>query len=183
MSDPLAAIRRIVSEYYDEQDEHNARRKAFDEQHVVNAERRTAFTRHCRLANASDYAAWLIGYMEAGGQPTHFYDRPMIRPGVTVVGGDLVNGFQTQEAAPDWMVLCEEPADGVPQLYGSQSMNVVVPRGVHTGPMPRTFHGASGHNSLYFMDGFRHVGSLVPLYSDVLPLVQTRLDQGDADGH
>lgn len=110
---------------------------------------RSRFLEACRPATAAEYAAWLSGYLLRGGNVTHPYDRPMV-------------GFYVMEryATP-------------PELYGASLVNVIVPASVPLDPaqMTRTFHGCSGHNSFYFMDGFEVVSLTVPSFTDVEPLV------------
>lgn len=102
-----------------------------------------------RAAEPIEYAAWLSGYLAAGGQVTHEYDYnlPSRHFFVAVNSGMYV-----------------------PALYGAMSVRLIVPAGVRVS-LSTEFHGNPGHSSVYFMDGFRQVGNFVPLYEDVRRLL------------
>lgn len=100
-----------------------------------------------RPATPSEYAAWLMGFLEQGGSITHPYPYPMPsgRPsGFMVVKSDAV----------------------LPPLYGSRSIEIIVPVGRSV-----TFPKDRGHINVFWMDGFRHEGHFVPSYPDVEALL------------
>jgi hypothetical protein len=91
-----------------------------------------------RGATVEEYADWLRGFMVAGGEPTHFYDYPFDR-------WDF-------EYAMHHFATCGE--------RGARSRHIIVPVGVqHLG-------GDLGHNTIFFADGYRPVGSVVPVFTD-----------------
>lgn len=114
---------------------------------------REQFLTACRLATPDDYAPWLTGYLKAGGY-------------IGTVGG----------SSTGMLVLTRRPDRKVPTLYGSMRLDVIVPADVDFTPddLPRTFRGACGHSTFFFMDGFEVVGGPVPLPSDVRPLLDAR---------
>jgi len=84
-----------------------------------------------RPAKISDYVNWLIGYQKNGGKITQKYDSP------TTIFFD------------NWFVV-EKDFTVIP-LFGSSSVNIIVPEGVD-------FLGKKedlGHSNLYFVDGFK----------------------------
>lgn len=95
-------------------------------------------------ATAANYNAWLTGYMQKGGEPTHRYDRPLRNFYVAVADLDLM------------------------PLYGSGSVSIIVPAGVTV----NLENGRdAGHCNLYFMEDFSSLGfhggkATVPVYSD-----------------
>jgi hypothetical protein len=92
-----------------------------------------------RVARPEDYARWLRGFMEAGGSPSHTFDYRM------------PSDFYVAVSSFD-----------LPAYYGAGSIHVIVPQNVKV-----TF-GDIGHNSLYLMENFDHVGSWIPVYSDIV---------------
>ncbi|MEU7170271.1 hypothetical protein ABZ949_02115 [Micromonospora tulbaghiae] len=114
-------------------------------------EARAAFLTYCRPSTAAEYADWLRGHLTRGGKITH------------ARAGDTLDGFWT---------LTDYPAS-VPTLYGASSLEVIVLARSEFKPrdLPRTFHGACGHSTFYFLDGFHLVGGYVPLYDDVQELL------------
>jgi len=92
-----------------------------------------------RSAKVDDYAAWLKGFMEGGGVPTHVYDYNM--PNRFYVA---TRGFEMQP------------------LYGALSVNVIVPAQIRVG-----VEKGLGHNGLFLMDGFECKSGIVPVYKDV----------------
>jgi len=93
-----------------------------------------------RLASKNDYLLWLSGFLERGGIITHVYDYPL----------DL----------RDWKVI--EFDFKISPLYGSQSLNLIVKKSVK-------FNGGDpGHSNLYFMDDYSMIGTLIPIYSDII---------------
>lgn len=119
-------------------------------EHAGMEARRDQFLTACRLATPAEYAAWLTGYLNAGGY----------------VGG-------TGGSSAGTLTLTRRPDQPVPTLYGSMSLNVIVPADVDFTPddLPRTFHGACGHSTFFFMNGFDVVGGPVRLPDDVRPLL------------
>lgn len=139
---------------------------------------RDEFLSHCQPATVLEYTAWMIGYLQGGGEPSHVYDYEFSAPGVVLSGsiGPQGSDLTASAAESDWWVLAEVPED-VPSLYGARSLNILVPNGLGFTPrdVPRTFHGKCGHSTFYFMDGFVVVGSSTPVYTDMLPLLAADL--------
>ena len=105
--------------------EQAARRQASESTHRRDSEmsyaRRDTVVSQCRRMQLWEYAAWLTGFMKAGGKPTHFYD----------YATPLGNWFTALE---DFTVL---------PLYGAMSVNIIVPAGIHL------LGGDTGHSSLF----------------------------------
>lgn len=113
-------------------------------------------------ATAHDYADWLFAYLDAGGEPTNFYDYPL-----------------------PWgeFVIARRDVDILPR-YGASSINVLVPAGVNA-----TIIG-TGHGNVYYLPDLAarstrwlrnklgstpdHVGRDVPVYAD--PVLMQRED-------
>lgn len=93
---------------------------------------------HLFHANAKEYAKWLKGHLNDGGNITHVYDYNL--------GGIFV-------ARSNFTVV---------PLYGASSISIVVPVGI-TVSAP---HGY-GHMNIYYIDGFATNANFVPLYNDV----------------
>lgn len=94
---------------------------------------------HLRRAKPKDYRAWLEGWVEAGGEISHYYDYSL---------------------PSDFYVATSDLK--LPPLYGASSISVIVPPGITI-----TFEEGLGHSNLYFMDGFDHEGYCVPAYSNL----------------
>ena len=92
-------------------------------------------------ATAEDYAAWLKGYILQGGKISNFYDYDIL----------------------DDLIIAIGDANTIQPLYGAESKSVIVPKGKKF----EVKEGELGHNEIYFMDGFRQMGGIVPLYNDV----------------
>lgn len=90
-----------------------------------------------RKAQAHDYAMWLTGYLNNGGNVTHQYDYPFERAGFVVATSD----FHIRPG------------------YGARSQRILVPRFVK-------WTGTLGHDSIYMIDGYQVHGIWVPTYSD-----------------
>lgn len=103
------------------------------------------FLSYCREARPIDYARWLKGYL-IDGDVTH------------VSGNNMPTG---------WYVLQSNIAPELPEFYGSQSINLIVPMYTYLKPFSRTFHGNSGHNSIFFMEDYSKIASDVWVYVDV----------------
>jgi hypothetical protein len=93
--------------------------------------------RKLRSANIEDYNQWLEGFVGNGGIPTYKYDYPF--------------------SYWDWFVATDdiEPV----QLYGANSLNIIIPAGITAGK------GNWGHCELFFMNGFT-ANSSVPIFVD-----------------
>jgi hypothetical protein len=89
-----------------------------------------------RRATENDYIAWLVGYIRNGGRPTHYYDYKM----------PLDNFYVAQE---DFIMI---------PLYGSLSINVIVPENVNF------LGGELGHCNIYLMKDFKTLGGWIPVY-------------------
>lgn len=99
-----------------------------------------------RRATLDEYVAWLRPWLAAGNQPTHYYDRPFGRQKWLTAERDFTTGGEC----------------------GALSTEIIVPAGIkHLG-------GGIGHNQLYFMDGQRHLGHVVPIFDD--PVFRTLSD-------
>lgn len=94
-----------------------------------------------RQAKVKDYKNWLAGFLERGGKPTHCYDYPLER------------GME------EWKVALSDFQ--IVPLFGADSLDIIIPKGI------KFLGGELGHTNLYFMDGFSHAGSWVPIYSDI----------------
>ena len=167
----LDAIMRAM----DREAQQKAKWKAEEERYRRESERsdrdRADFLTHCQPATLLEYTAWMIGYLQNGNEPSHVYDYDFAQPAMQLNGSISSKGstLRMSEAPSCWWVLAERP-DEVPSLYGAQSINVLVPKGVdfRPGNVPSTFHGKCGHSTFYFMDGFRIVGDHTPVYTDML---------------
>lgn len=89
-------------------------------------------------ASVEDYKKWLKGYIQQGGKITHVYDYNM----------------------PKEFYIATKDFEMYP-LFGANSINVIVPRNV------KFLGGDLGHCNLYFEDGYRNEGNLVPIYKDI----------------
>ena len=94
-------------------------------------------------ARIEDYVAWLEGYIKNGNLPTHSNDYPMSR----VIGEFFIATNDIEISA----------------LYGTSAINIIVPEKV------KFLGGELGHNNIYLLDGYKHLGYFVPLYSDIYP--------------
>ncbi len=115
-------------------------------------------------ATAHDYADWLFAYVDAGGQPTHFYDYPMPKRDFVVARRDV---------------------DIYPR-HGAHSVNIIVPAGINP-----TIIGL-GHCIVYYLPTpprgrFRsgkhtsppeHLGYVIPVYSDEVFMQRNDLRAG-----
>lgn len=94
-----------------------------------------------RKASRIDYMTWLKGYVAQGREPTHVYDYPFDRW--------------------DNFYMAERDFEVIP-LYGSSSINIIVPEGIKVS-------GSCGHNELFFMDGFKTCDyGIVPIFEDTV---------------
>lgn len=99
-----------------------------------------------RPCTVTEYAAWLKAWLDAGNQPTHYYDYPFERQTWLTAQRNFTTGGEC----------------------GANAVHVVVPAGVsYEG-------GALGHNQLYFMDGATQCGDFVPVFND--PVFATLTD-------
>lgn len=94
--------------------------------------------RKMRRAYLSEYIEWLDGYMRNGGMPNNYYGYPF-----------PYKEFVT--ATRDFHLGCER---------GALAFSIIIPAGIHH------TSGDIGHNNLYYMDGFRHIGNDIPVYSN-----------------
>lgn len=90
-----------------------------------------------RRASKEEYQEWLAGYLESGGTITHSYDYPW---------GRWI-----------WYVVLKD-VELIP-LYGSNSINIIVPHGIKV-------TGEPGHSTVFWMEGFK-ADSTVPIFSDI----------------
>lgn len=91
-----------------------------------------------RKATLDEYVAWLRLYLDQGGRPTHYYDYPFRGERWLIAEQDFTTGGEC----------------------GTFSAEIIVPEGVEY------LGGGRGHNELYFMDGARHIGHVVPVFDD-----------------
>jgi len=98
----------------------------------------------CRPAKVSDYEAWLKGWSFKDKRVDYF---------------NLKGKFSERS----FYVLLAKPAY-IPELYGANSVNLIVPLNVGISPdsIRKTYHSCSGHNNIYFMKNFRLVGRDIP---------------------
>jgi len=90
-----------------------------------------------RTARASDYVAWLQGFLASGGELTHYYDYNL----------------------PSDFYVAQEDIELIP-LYGAASLSIIFPRGV------KYLGGGLGHCNLYFMEDFGQLGGWIPVYNN-----------------
>jgi len=94
-----------------------------------------------RAATMEDYKQWLAGYLRNGNNPTHSYNFPMER---------VLDEFWV--AKQDFKIS---------PLHGAQAIKIIVPEDT------KFLGGALGHSNLYFIDGFKNKGGLVPIYNNL----------------
>jgi hypothetical protein len=103
---------------------------------------RRRFLEYCRPASKTDWLRWLKPHLEKKGQLRTLFK---------------------YDVAPtrNWYVLTEDVYD-VPEMYGADSINLIVPKHRYLTPsqLTRTFHGNSGHNNIFFMDGYQVFGDI-----------------------
>ena len=90
-------------------------------------------------ASKSDYEAWLKGFIEAGGTPTHTYD-------YNIHLRDWYAAIIDFEICP---------------MYGANSINIIAREGV------KFLGGERGHCNIYLMDKFVSYGHFIPVYKDI----------------
>lgn len=96
----------------------------------------------CKLSTAikSDYEIWLKGYFKLGKIHTHSYNYPFSR----------------------WSGWYKATTDiNLPALYGSEGLHIIVKKGV------KIKYKDLGHNELFYMDGYKQEGGIVPMFSDI----------------
>lgn len=102
--------------------------------------RNSFIKRNTRSADVKDYRLWLEGFVAGGGKVTHVYDYDI----------------------PDDFIILEKSVE-IPTLYGSASIQVIVPHGIN----PTIENGNLGHNTIYYIDGFKVEGSWIPVYKNI----------------
>lgn len=114
-----------------------------DIEHYAKVADHKAMVDQCREAEPGEYAAWLRGYVGAGGKPTHFYEYDA--PKFWVATSDL-------EVRPS---------------YGVLTLNIIVPEDVADDG------GYTGFTSLfviregkYFTRGYLNKPTVVPMFRD-----------------
>lgn len=168
----MQKFKRLYDQELAERNKREAMRATWEEERRASKDERARFLSGCRPATATDYADWLIGHMESGGNPTHLYDYDLAHRGFTV-NGSIGNGTcSVQEGPIQWWVL-ERMNGPIPSLYGAKSINVIVPERSPLTPewIPDTFHGRAGHSGFYFMSGFVAVAATIPVYLDVFTVI------------
>lgn len=115
-----------------------------------------------QTATAHDYADWLFAYLDNGGKPTHFYDRPM----------------------PTDFVVARRDVDLFPR-YGARSAEVIVPADVTV-----TIVSKLGHNHVYYLPrpgrhglrgaktGAAQRGNWIPVFNDLVFMQRDELRTG-----
>jgi len=97
-----------------------------------------------RKARPCDYKRWLKGFLDEGGNPTHYYDYPMDR--------------QHWYAATKNIVIFP--------LFGSSAISVIIPEGIQV-----DISQGRGHNEIYLMDRYTKPGEsvgFVPVFCDTI---------------
>lgn len=172
-------LMRALGRQKAQQRRHEAREDEYRRKSVIDEMDRAAFLEHCQPATLLEYTAWMIGFLQRGGEPSHVYDYEFGNGGVVLNGnlGPGSSGLTASSAPWEWWVLSEVPDEDVPSLYGAKSLKVIVPSGLRFGPrnLPNTFHGCCGHSTFYFMDGHTEVGGHTPVYTDMLPVLAAGL--------
>lgn len=175
----VEAIMRAMDRNEEERRRHQAREEKYRCEAEAAEQQRSEFLAHCQPATLIEYTAWMIGYLQAGGEPSHVYERPFAQPAMQLSGSIGAEGssLRATEARTSWWVLAETPEGAMPSLYGANSLHIIVPAGLAYTPedVPRTFHGQCGHSTVYFMDGCTSVGDWAPVYSDMLPVLAAGL--------
>jgi hypothetical protein len=99
-------------------------------------------------ANLDEYIRWLRGYVANGGKPTHTCDYPWARARMR---------YATRSP-----LRIDSDYD-----FGARARRIIVAEGVsvHRSDPCGAFQGY-GHDELYYMDGYRQQGGVVPVYSD-----------------
>ena len=112
------------------------------------------FIHRLRQGTPRSYALWLEGYLENGGDVTHWYNYAM--------------------PCDRLYVLPEDCRAEVWPLYGAQAVSVIIKQGASVAfrPVANMRDPDIGHNHLYFMDGYREFGGFVPCYPDVLRILE-----------
>lgn len=90
-----------------------------------------------RKAAPQDYIAWLTGFIEKGGKPTHYYDYKM-------------PAFYVAQSNVTTFPLC-----------GFASVNVIVPAHLAVDQ-----NNGIGHCNFYLMKDFNCIGGWIPIYTD-----------------
>ena len=98
-------------------------------------------SKYFRHATLSDYKKWLEGYLEKGGNFSHYYDYDM----------RLDNWFVAIKDFP------------MQDYYGAMSIYIIIPVNLKITDTPTKF----GHNEIYFMENFEALGHFIPLYKNI----------------
>lgn len=134
-------IQQVRSREAEAQRQWKLRRKKNDEESQERIEQAQSLMFPClRPATVEDYRTWLEGYIKAGKEPTHSYDY-------------LFPKHMFYVATHDFSTV---------SLYGSQSVSIIIPRGISV-----DLSRGKGHTDLFYMDGFKTGGTWVPIYSDL----------------
>jgi hypothetical protein len=91
-----------------------------------------------------DYVDWLRGYLARGGAIMYARDYPMSHGKFLVATGDFTLGGEC----------------------GAVAASIIARPGVRWTRNPHVPDAGRGHNQLFFMDGFIHVGNGAAVYSD-----------------
>lgn len=142
----MKRIERVKSEWYQRQLGEQIRKA----REVADAFRRN-FLPHLPVALPINYARWLVGFIRNGGQPTHFYDY------------ELPSNFYLATFS-----------FGLPPLYGSDSVNLIVLPGV------QIKYDSLGHSHLFHLSDSSTDGEspFVPVYES-LPIQEAENERLD----
>lgn len=91
-----------------------------------------------RPAAMNEYHEWLRGYIENGGIPN-------------VIDDNSFKDMRWRTAMRDLKPI---------SLFSAHAYNIIIPEGIKA-PL-----GQWGHCNLFYVDGFRPVGGIVPIYKD-----------------
>lgn len=139
------AIAEAQARHREEEAEQHRRHLAWEREWQANEARKNRdVLPNTRPTTVGEYAAFVRGYLKAGGQIRYVRDCPL-RDDYRTVTDDLT----------------------MPALYGAATIDLLVPEG-------RTveFPEGHGHATVLWMDGFRLEGAGLELFSDVASYLQ-----------
>jgi len=104
------------------------------------AKAQESFLNNCRPAKVSDYAEWLMEYLDLGNSEiTHVYKYNM----------------------PAGFLVVEKPGAVITPLLGAEAVSIIIPKGIEVEIQ------ALGHICVYSHDAIATHKGIVPLYDDV----------------
>lgn len=127
------------------------------------------FRKLARPCTINDYAKWLCGYVAKGGEVY-----------------DWEGEFDDEQtlASGDWQLAWFKmhKSGEIPAFFGTAAINVIVPEGIDaTNSEFCGGHDSFGHNHVYFMDGYRVVGSVMG-YREIMLRLPNLADVRRHDG-